>query len=129
METGIYRPILDRHGAKAGGWSDDLSRNYRDVTIQISTARAVGRRLRRNYAWILIVQAIAYYLKLIIHPVPMTSLGDFLDRAAVGPIPGVVTIGAGMIFHITWLVFAVVTLRYDRLDWNRRSSNNYERGG
>lgn len=129
METGIYRPILDRHGARAGGWSDVLSRNYRDVKIQISTARAVGRRLRRNYAWILIIQAIAYYLKLIIHPVPMTSLEDFLDRAAVGPIPGAVTIGAGIIFHITWLIFAAETLRYDRLEWNRRVSKNDGSGG
>jgi uncharacterized membrane protein len=129
METGIYRPILDRHGAQAGGWSDVLSRNYRDVKIQISIARAVGRRLRRNYAWILIVQAIAYYLKLIIHPVPMTSLGEFLDRAAIGPISGAVTIGAGMIFHISWLIFAVATLRHDQLDWNRRSSNGGGRGG
>jgi uncharacterized membrane protein len=124
METGIYRPILDRREAEAGGWSDILSRNYRDVKIQIGVARAVGRRLRRNYAWILIVQAIAYYLKLIIHPVPMTSLGEFLSRAAIGPIPGMITIGAGVIFHVTWLIFALATLRCDQLDWKKRSSNN-----
>jgi hypothetical protein len=59
-----------------------------------------------------------------IHPLPMTSLSEFLSRAAIGPIPGAITIGAGVIFHATWLIFAIETLRYDRLNWNKRSSNN-----
>src|SRR5262245_46863252 len=37
----------------------------------ISFARAVGRRLRRNYIWILGIQTLAYYGKIAIHPVPV----------------------------------------------------------
>src|SRR5258707_8175986 len=41
------------------------------------------------------VQVIAYYGKIAIHPTPASTLAEFVDRAAVGPIPGwmVLTIG------------------------------------
>ena len=127
MEAGVYAPIIEGHRAGAEGWGDVLARNYRDVRLQISVARAVGRRLRRNYAWILIVQAIAYYLKLTIHPLPLTSVGELWDRAAIGPIPGAITIGAGVLFHAAWMIFAAATLRSDRLDWKKRDSDNDRR--
>jgi uncharacterized membrane protein len=124
METGLYCPILEGKGTKTNGWNLLLSRNYRDLRPQIGLARAIGRRLRRTYAWILIIQAVAYYSKLIIHPVPITSFNDLWARAAVGPIPGVIIVGAGAAFHISWILFAVLTLRRDRLDWAMRGSRN-----
>lgn len=126
MEMGLYRPILERRGAHANEWSDTLSRNYRDVRLQISVARAVGRRLRHNYAWILVIQAIAYYGKLIIHPLPITSLDELRHRAAIGPIPGEITIGAGVLFHVAWIVFAALTLHRDQVDWKKRGSNSVQ---
>jgi hypothetical protein len=53
----------------------------------ISFARAIGRRLRRTYAWIFVIQAIAYYGKLAIHPTALTSFAELSDRAIIGPIP------------------------------------------
>lgn len=124
MENGFYVPILNGDSTNTGEWSDVLSRNYRNVTIQIGIARAIGRRLRSNYAWILIIQAIAYYLKLIVHPQPMASFSEILDRAAIGPISGLITIGSGIIFHLGWIMFAVVTLHYDRKDWSNREARS-----
>ena len=40
---------------------------------------AVGRRLRQNYIWILLIQTIAYFGKIIIHPTPVASLAEMED--------------------------------------------------
>lgn len=120
MENGFYVPILKGSPSNTGEWSDILSQNYHNITIQIGLARAIGRRLRSNYAWILSIQAIAYYLKLIVHPQPMASFSEILDRAAIGPIPGIVTVGGGIIFHLAWMTFAAITLHYDRKNWSTR---------
>jgi uncharacterized membrane protein len=76
--------------------------------------RSIGRRLRKNYAYILSVQAVAYYGKLAIHPEAATSVAQFLDRAAVGPIPGLVVVLAGVAFHGGWIVLALWTLRIEK---------------
>src|SRR5262245_15344220 len=59
--------------------------------------RARARLLETNFyapmisgedAWIFIIQAVAYYGKLAIHPAPLATFADLLERAAIGPIPG-----------------------------------------
>ena len=92
LETDFYAPMLRGEGAKLEpGWTELLAKDYCHPRYHISFARAIGRRLRRTYAWIFIIQAIAYYGKLAIHPVPLTSLTDIWQRAAIGPIPGTCT--------------------------------------
>jgi uncharacterized membrane protein len=122
MENGLYCPILDGRGIRIEEWCQTLSRDYTNVMPPISVVRAVGRRLRRNYAWILAIQAIAYYAKLVIHPHPLGSIDELLARAALGPIPGDVTIFAGVLFHSAWVVFAIVTLQIDRNIWTRNKT-------
>lgn|GEM_PF-3716602 len=43
----------------------------------------------------------------------MTSVGEFFERATIGPIPGVVTFAMGVLCHGTWLAIAVFTLRHE----------------
>lgn len=126
MENGFYVPILRGDGTRVGEWSDILSQNYHNITIQIGMARAIGRRLRSNYAWILGIQAIAYYLKLIVHPQPLASFAEIIDRAAIGPIPGIITVGGGIVFHASWMIFAAITLHLDRRDWRKRSKRDQQ---
>jgi hypothetical protein len=45
------------------------------------------------------IHAVAYYGKLAIHPVPLTSLVDIWERAAIGPLPGGFVVAAGVLFH------------------------------
>ena len=80
----------------------------------ISVARAVGRRLRRNYIWILGIQALAYYRKIAVHPAPIANLGELIQRASVGPIPGELTLFGSILFNGGWITFAIVTLYLDR---------------
>ena len=123
LETDFYAPMITGNGARLdSGWTDLLAQDYVHPRYHISFARAIGRRLRRTYAWIFVIQAIAYYGKLAIHPVPLASFADVLERAAIGPIPGGLVIAAGVLFHGGWAVFALITLRTEIASRRERRS-------
>src|SRR5215475_14031464 len=123
LETDFYAPMIKGEGVRLdSGWAELLANDYVDPRYHISFARAIGRRLRRTYAWIFVIQAIAYYGKLAIHPVPLASFADVLERAAIGPIPGSLVIAAGVLFHGGWAVFAIITLRMEIASRRERGS-------
>jgi uncharacterized membrane protein len=123
LETDFYAPMISGEGVRLdSGWTELLAKDYRDPRYHISFARAIGRRLRRTYAWIFVIQAIAYYGKLAIHPTALANLADLWDRAAIGPIPGGLVIVAGVLFHASWVVFAFVTLRMEIVTRRERRS-------
>lgn len=113
LETNFYAPIITGE-KRDDSWQAVLARDYTAPRHHISFVRAVGRRLRRNYVWILAVQAIAYYGKIAIHPTPAATLAEFVDRAAVGPIPGWMVLTAGFVYNFGWLAFALWTIWLDR---------------
>jgi uncharacterized membrane protein len=115
LETSFYAPLLRGEVALLErGWNLRLSHDYSNPQHRIGYARVVGLRLRRNYAWIFAIQALAYYGKLAIHPTAMTHVADLWQRAAVGPIPGQLVVLAGLLFHGSWLLFGALTLYQDR---------------
>lgn len=123
MESDIYAPIL--YGRKVplnSEWNRLLADDYEMPHYHISLVRAAGRRLRSNYSWILAIQAVAYYGKIAIHPEPLVSLSEAFERAAIGPIPGGLVMLAGVIFHLSWVIFAIVTLRLDKAYREQRKS-------
>ena len=123
LETDFYAPMLSDEGARRGlDWAALLARDYRNPSYNISYARAIGRRLRRTYGWIFAIQAIAYYGKLAIHPSPLTTLAEVWQRAAIGPIPGELVVAAGVIFHSSWAVFALVTYQIEAASRRGRRS-------
>ena len=114
LETDFYAPMIRGEGAvRDAQWTELLADDYLHPHYHISYARAIGRRLRRTYAWIFAIQAIAYYGKLAIHPTPLTALAEIWDRAAIGPIHGAWVVAAGVVFHGAWALFALVTLRIE----------------
>jgi uncharacterized membrane protein len=112
-EVNFYAPIV-AGVARENDWQAMLAHDYTTPRHHISFVRAVGRRLRRNYVWILLVQAIAYYGKIAIHPTAATSLAEFSDRAAVGPIPGWFVLLVGVAYNLGWLGFALGTMWLDQ---------------
>ena len=114
METDFYAPMMTGEGVQYdSGWTELLAKDYHRPRYHIGLSRAIGRRLRRTYAWIFVIQAIAYYGKLPIHPAPLVAFTELWERAAIGPIPGGLVIAAGVLFHAGWLVFACVTYRFE----------------
>jgi uncharacterized membrane protein len=123
LETDFYAPMIRGEGVRLeSGWTELLAKDYREPAYHIGFARAIGRRLRRTYAWIFVIQAIAYYGKLAIHPVPLVTLADLWERAAIGPIPGALVVIAGVLFHAGWAVLAFATLRIEIVARHQRQS-------
>lgn len=115
IETDVYVPMLRGEGVTLDGkWNTLLADDYAKPHFHISYARSIGRRIRKNYAYILAVQGVAYVGKLAIHPTAVTSVTEFLDRAAIGPLPGWSVLLAGVVFQGTWVVLALVTLQMER---------------
>ncbi len=121
METDVFGPMLRGEGVRLDGqWNTLLAQDYMRPLFHISYMRAVGRRLRKNYAYILAVQAVAYYGKLAIHPDAASSFVQFLERAAIGPLPGSVVVLCGAVFHGAWIVIALLTLRIEQRQRSER---------
>ena len=115
LETDFYAPMIRGEGVQLqSGWTELLANDYRRPRYHISMIRAIGRRLRRTYAWIFVIQAIAYYGKLAIHPTPLTGMSGLWERAAIGPIHGAFVVAAGVLFHGGWLAFSYLTLRIEK---------------
>ena len=115
IETDVYGPMLRGEGIHLDGkWNTLLAGDYARPRFHVTYWRAIGRRLRSNYAYILAIQAIAYYGKLAIHPVPAAGWSTFLARAAVGPLPGWFVVLCGVAFHGSWVVLAWHTLRIEK---------------
>jgi uncharacterized membrane protein len=57
--------------------------------------------------------------------VALADLDTFFERAAIGPIPGELVVSAGILFHGTWMVFALVTWRLD-LNYRRKGHSKME---
>ena len=113
LELNFYAPMFTGE-ARDDSWQAILASDYTAPRHHISFVRAAGRRLRRNYVWILAIQALAYYGKIAIHPAPAATLGDFADRAAIGPIPGWIVLLMGVAYNFGWLALALGTIWLDR---------------
>jgi uncharacterized membrane protein len=116
MERHLYAPMLDDGDLHLEqDWPHTLAHDYRAPRYHISYWRAVGRRLRQNYIWILLIQTIAYFGKIIIHPTPVASLAEIWQRAAVGPIPGELIVAGGLLYNGAAVALALTTVYLDRL--------------
>jgi uncharacterized membrane protein len=121
LETELYAPmLLGKDYERNGDWNRVLANDYLHPKHHISLLRATGRRLRRSYAWLLSIQALAYYGKLAIHPAPLESFSQIFERAAIGPINGEFVVLMYAIFHLTWIAVAVGTLHHDKISRLKR---------
>lgn len=115
METDFYAPMLRGPGGlRDGRWNRLLAGDYDHPQFHISFFRAIGRRLRKNYAWVFAIQFLAFGGKLAIHPTPMTSVEQFLDRAAIGPLPGTLVLACGALFYGAWAIVGLWTYVIER---------------
>lgn len=114
MEKHFYVPMLidgDLHTEE--NWQSRLAEDYRRPQYHVSYLTAVARRIRSNYLWILLIQTLAYVGKLIVHPVPVAGLENFVRRADIGPLPGELILAAGLCYVLVWAGLAVWVTRRD----------------
>ncbi|SFC98230.1 Uncharacterized membrane protein [Salipiger profundus] len=99
METHFYAPMLaegDLH--LEDDWQRTLANDYLRPRYHVTFLVAVGRRVRRNYFWILLIQSLAFAGKIIVHPTSVQSFDQAMERASVGPIPGEIMVLMGMLY-------------------------------
>lgn len=114
LETHFYAPMLhdgDLHMEE--GWQRTLAEDYWQPRYHVSYMVAVGRRIRGTYLWILLIQTLAYVGKLVVHPSPAESVGDFFRRADVGPVPGEIMVALGLLYIFVWSGLALWSYRRD----------------
>ena len=119
LETGYFAPMLSHQTMPPDKeWAEHISADLLSPHFTISEWEAVGRRLRSNYLWIFVLLALSWGLKVYIHPFPIvatdpktTAFDIFLQRAAVGLIPGWFVVMFGAIFNAVIFFLAFGTLK------------------
>jgi uncharacterized membrane protein len=123
MEKHLYAQILTgKRTSDDSHWRVILADDYLHPRHHISFYRAAGRRVRRTYIWIIVIQTSAYFGKLAIHPQMAMHFNEFIDRAEIGPIPGWVVLCCGLIYNFGWVFLAVSTYWLDRRAHGSRTS-------
>ena len=114
MEVHFYAPMLDDGDLHMEeGWQKVLANDYWAPNHHVTLWVAIGRRIRRNYFWILLIQTVAYVGKLSVHPTPLVDLSQLVDRAAIGPIGGEFVLGTGAVYCLAWGIAALISWRDD----------------
>ncbi len=112
LETGYFAQMLSPEGSEPDqGWAEHLANDLITPHFTISEWEAIGRRLRRNYLWIFALLALSWNLKVYLHPLPAHSFDAFIERAAVGIVPGEIVFICGIIFNVAVAIFAIGTVR------------------
>jgi len=114
IERHFYAPLLTDGRPEPTGWQSVLAGDYLQPRYHVSYMTAVGRRIRRNYLWILLIQSLAYAGKIIVHPDPVPDIGAALRRADVGPVPGAIVVALGLLYVATWSMIALWSYFSDR---------------
>jgi hypothetical protein len=114
METDFYAAMLVPPFHPSPGWAESLAENLLTPHFPISIWEAFGRRLRRNYAWILLILYASWVAKIWLFPAPAATMQEFLRRSAVGPISGEIMIGLGFFLYATLAVIALGTITMTR---------------
>lgn len=93
--------------------AEDMGR----MVPHVSLIHAVGFRIRRNYAYLLVVGFLAWTLKLEVHPTPTHSAAELVRRAAVGIVPGAWVVAAILVVAAFALVVAIRAPSEGMLNW------------
>lgn len=110
METDFYAAMLVPPFHPSPEWAESLAENLLSPSFPISIWEAFGRRLRRNYAWIFIILYASWVAKIWLFPEPARGWEEFVQRSAVGPVPGGVMIALGFGFYAFLLFVGLATI-------------------
>ena len=114
METRFFAPMLLDRPLETDTRAM-LAQDYVRPKYHVTLIVAVGRRIRSNYLWILLIQTVAYLGKLVVHPTPVADLPTFIARADVGPIPGEAMLALGALYILSWTGLAIWSHLHDRM--------------
>lgn len=114
LERSFYQEVLDAEAQTR--WRESLLADLNKPRTPISRLDALGWRLRRNYLWIYGALILAWGFKLDFVGSKAATFGEFVARAAVGPMPGWLTIGVVIAFYSLVLSVAAYASRDYRME-------------
>ena len=110
METDFYAAMLVPPFQPSPEWAESLAESLLSPSFPISMWEAFGRRLRRNYLWILVILGVSWIGKNYLFPQPVFSFAEFIARCSIGPISGPIVIGIGIVYYCLMVLVAIGTL-------------------
>ncbi|MBK7896411.1 MAG: DUF2270 domain-containing protein [Candidatus Promineifilaceae bacterium] len=109
MEKNFFVGLLSPPFMPHADWADKLTESLNHPRFPIGLLEALGRRYRRNYAPIFLILAFSWIGKIYMHPVEVTSLGEFVERSSMGPLPGWLVLTIGFIFNGGLIALGIFT--------------------
>lgn len=109
IETDFYAAMLVPPFRPRADWSKNLAASLLHPQFPISMWEAFGRRLRRNYIWIYLVLGAAWIAKLLLYPEGIETVGQLIQRAALGALSGWIVMLVMGALYLLILVTAVLT--------------------
>jgi uncharacterized membrane protein len=93
LEAHFLVPIVSQNPGLLGGeWQRLVCEDLILPSFKISKLEAVGRRLKRNYVFIIAIILVAWMTKLFMHATPaVVSWATFYDALGAGELPGWLT--------------------------------------
>ncbi len=111
METDFFATMVASPYRPPDDWGDALVQTLEEPSFLIPLWRGVGIRYRRNYVWMVSLVIVSWLLKLSIHPTPIESVADIVERAAVSVwIPGPWVIAGVFALYLGLLALTITTL-------------------
>jgi hypothetical protein len=111
METDFFSAMLVPPFRPGADWAETLAENLLYPRFPISIWEAVGRRYRRNFVWIYMLLVLAWVLKIAVSgETSATTWAQIVERAAIGPIPGLALVTLGALFNGALLAVGLLTM-------------------
>ena len=116
METDFFAAMVAPPFRPSADWGDSLSDTLMHPEFPISRWEALGRRYGRIYVWLVTLILISWWIKLSIHPEPVQSVRQIIQRAAIGPdISGAWVVGAVGVIYVALFAITIATMRRQKL--------------
>jgi len=97
-------------------WRAELASDLRYPQYKMNMTYALGRRIAANYVYLFAILLAGWLMKIKLHPQPVSSWHDYLEQAAIGRLPGWVTLACMLLFvaHLIYLLVAGFKVRGGR---------------
>jgi uncharacterized membrane protein len=114
LEAHFLVPIVAQNSTLLQGeWKKLICEDLLLPSFKISRFEAVGRRLKRNYAFIFLIIMVAWITKIFLHAQPnITSVGSFYD--ALGVKPSIPSWFVAVVFTATLVSIVVIVIYISR---------------
>lgn len=112
--TGDEREISEERTAAL----TELARDLGSLVPRIRLTQAAGYRIRRNYGYLFAVSLVSWILKLEVHPTPTGQIGELVQRAAIGVLPGFLVVAMVVAMVMVLTLMALLAPSEQMQDWN-----------